>query len=336
MVEEEKPFELPKLNHRKRKWKPLTNEFQAYSSTQSPSSSGLNVGSKLLKLGAKEYSLRPFRSNETVPSISITSLPNEVLSHIILHLNAKDIGRLAATCSRFNAVISQSHIWRSLCKNHFPMWNGMLRARAPASQSSAENWKRQYSINHTKGIFYQLLGGASSKRKTPNPALNMSSAFGFKKLCCSRDHVFALDLANCLHVYRWEREVITNEYVYRRVDWHREFAKHVIDVTSDPRYDNNHRRYVYVLTQSEAMRSRRHLPNTRSTTTASSGWDIDGNPIAGDKIDVFDERSCRRVFNMTFDPEMRFVSMKLTTITPHQKTLFILTDAGKASGIVFG
>ena len=55
----------------------------------------------------------------------------------------------------------------------------------------------------------------------------------------------------------------------------------------------------------------------------------DGVPISGDKIDVFDERSCRRVFNMTFDPEMKFVSMKLTSVTSQQKTLYILTDAGK-------
>lgn len=54
-----------------------------------------------------------------------------------------------------------------------------------------------------------------------------------------------------------------------------------------------------------------------------------GVPCAGDKIDVFDERSCRRVFNMTFDPEMRFTSIKLTSAESQQKTLFMLTDAGK-------
>ena len=54
-------------------------------------------------------------------------------------------------------------------------------------------------------------------------------------------------------------------------------------------------------------------------------------PFSGDKIDVFDERTCRRVFNMTFDPEMRFISMRLATITSHQKTLYILTDSGKVS-----
>ena len=34
---------------------------------------------------------------------------------------------------------------------------------------------------------------------------------------------------------------------------------------------------------------------------------------------------------MTFDPEMRFVSMKLTSATPNQKTLYILTDSGKVN-----
>jgi F-box protein 24 len=121
------------------------------------------------------------------------------------------------------------------------------------------------------------------------------------------------------------------DFLYKRVNWHSDFAKHVIDITSDPRYDNVHRRYVYVLTQSEGMRNRRTQHNTRSSSASNlnKGWNEDGYPIAGDKIDVFDERSCRRVFNMTFDPEMRFVSMKLTSVATNQKTLYILTDLGK-------
>ena len=34
---------------------------------------------------------------------------------------------------------------------------------------------------------------------------------------------------------------------------------------------------------------------------------------------------------MTFDPEMRFIAMKLTSSSPYQKTLYILTDTGKVS-----
>uniref|UniRef100_H2ZKP7 Uncharacterized protein n=1 Tax=Ciona savignyi TaxID=51511 RepID=H2ZKP7_CIOSA len=183
-------------------------------------------------------------------------------------------------------------------------------------------------MHHTKGIKYQLLGSSGSKRRTQCAIIDNKSCYGYKKLCTSRDHVFALDMACCLHVYRWEREAITNEFVYRRADWHTEFAHNVVDVTTDPRYDNNLRRYVYVLTQSERMRSRRSQPNTRSTPGIQSGCN-ENLPMAGDKIDVFDERTCRRVFNMTFDPEMRFVSMKLTSVTSQQKTLYILTDAGK-------
>nr|XP_002123036.3 F-box only protein 24-like isoform X1 [Ciona intestinalis]XP_026695010.1 F-box only protein 24-like isoform X2 [Ciona intestinalis] len=312
---------------RKRKWRPIPDDAVQTSTADS----GTFSRTKQIKIDPKK--LRPStlaaRKSENADfnlGSLILQLPNEILGHIILHLKPRDIGRLASTCTRFHSVIDQNHLWMLLTRNHYPGW----RTRSPGSElfaASIEKWKREYAVHYTKGIRYQLLGSSGTKRRTQCSITDNKSCYGYKKLCCSRDHVFALDLASCLHVYRsrWEREPITNEFVYRRADWHIEFAQNVVDVTTDPRYDNNLRRYVYVLTQSDRMKSRRSQPNTRSSPSGSVG----DNPIAGDKIDVFDERTCRRVFNMTFDPEMRFVSMKLTSVTSQQKTLYILTDAGK-------
>lgn len=324
---------LKKTQDRKRKWKPVTSETSKKRLENNLTNTGNFVvpGGKYPKVGKRDNSLiHPRHSSHNHHRVSFLNLPNELLGQIILYLRGSDIGSFAATCVRFNEVINQAHIWRSLCRLHFAYWNNRSRpGREKNSPLYGASWKRQYIINHTKSVRYQLLGSGATKRRPPSQILDTSTAYGFKKLSCSRDHVFALDLASYLHVYRWEREPITNEYVYRRIDWHQDFARHVIDVTTDPRYDNSHRRYVYVLTQSEAMRGRRGQPFTRSASSANSGWDSKGNSIAGDKIDVFDERTCRRVFNMTFDPEMRFIAMKLTSMSPHQKTLYILTDTGK-------
>nr|XP_039251419.1 F-box only protein 24-like isoform X1 [Styela clava] len=281
-------------------------------------------------------------TTNTDDSVSpMLTLPNELLAHLVQYLKPKEIGGLSCTCRRICSIIGENFVWRNLSRSTFPVWNdrtyGITADDSNTSTSTSNNvkpyvgncWKRQYVLNSTKALYYQSLG--SSRGKNINKVMDTPSAYGFKKMCCSRDHVFALDFSGILHVYRsrWERDPVTNEFTYKRASWHREFSKHVVDVTTDPRYDNTHRRYVYVLSQSNGMLNKRSHPNTRSSNQVQDGWNKYGVPSSGDKIDVFDERSCRRVFNMTFDPEMRFTSMKLTSAESQQKTLFMLTDAGK-------
>jgi len=291
---------------RKRKWK---TSMPIESLTKRTTYSSFD--SKIKKLG------------RTTEEINILNLPNEILNKVLMYLEAKEIGRAAATCHHLNNIVNENLFWKKIFNAKFSKFS----STNDAITSYRGSWKRQFGINYTKCISYQLIGNAR-KVSILGKIKDISSAFGLKKLCSSRDHVFVLDLANCLHVYRSrvERLPASHDHIFKKVEWHKDFATNVVDVTSDPRYDNNHRRYVYVLTQSEAMRNRR---SQRNSNLINFGRNSIGEITSGDKIDVFDERTCRRVFNMTFDPEMRFVSMKLTSATPNQKTLYILTDSGK-------
>jgi len=286
-----------------------------------------SISSQTNKFGASQtitnFSSKSIKLNEkTQIKFEILDLPEEILSKIASFLDAKAIGNLSASCHTFNYIVNENLFWKYLFKNKFLHWN-----KHPTNFLHKGNWKRQYAVNHTKSIQYQMIGSGAAKRAA-SLISEVSTAYGIKKICCSRDHVFALDMASSLHVFKskFNRfEAVTAEQTFEKVEWHKEFARYVVDVTTDPRSDNHYRRYVYVLTQSESMRK-------RLQSQALTG--LDGNklvdiPFSGDKIDVFDERTCRRVFNMTFDPEMRFISMRLATITSHQKTLYILTDSGK-------
>lgn len=310
---------------RKRKWKAAPNL-----TFESLSPSTLNdFQSKMKRLNNRSSAeeMMDYLEEFDVEK-QLLHLPNEILSKIAMYLDITAIGRITSTCQRFHSIVDENLFWKKIFKLTYPQWD-----KTALRLAHSDNWKRQVGLNHTKGIFYRVLGSGTNKAATRHLAKisDTAAAFGLKKLCCTRNHVFVLDFASCLHVYRsrFERVPGVNDYVYKKVEWHKEFAQNVIDMTTDPRYDSSHRRYVYVLTQSEGMRNRRDQVVIGSNDQPSVGFNKQGWPISGDKIDVFDERTCRRVFNMTFDPEMRFVSMKLTSFSSQQKTLYIVTDNGK-------
>ena len=46
-----------------------------------------------------------------------------------------------------------------------------------------------------------MIGSGAAKRAA-SLISEVSTAYGIKKICCSRDHVFALDMASSLHVFK--------------------------------------------------------------------------------------------------------------------------------------
>lgn len=56
-------------------------------------------------------------------------------------------------------------------------------------------------IADTKALWYQCFG-SGHRGKITSQVTDISTSYGFKKICCSRDHIFALDFAGILHVFR--------------------------------------------------------------------------------------------------------------------------------------
>ena len=87
----------------------------------------------------------------------------------------------------------------------------------------------------------------------------------------------SLYISTCNKSEKWNQTVIISIYTTLVVVLLRMFNRIIVNfecyfqqVTTDPRYDNTHRRYVYVLTQSQAMRDRRDQPLTRSSSSSTS------------------------------------------------------------------
>lgn len=120
----------------------------------------------------------------------------------------------------------------------------------------------------------------------------------------------------------------------------------VVDAATDTRRDPDTRKYLYVLSQSQSLRDlydnwmdpghfyhftiwdpKHSTYNATKVEINKKTWAEDGYPMAGDRIDVYDEtEDGRRIFNMSFDMDMRFTQIRLSRSDENADSIYRARD----------
>jgi len=157
---------------------------------------------------------------------------------------------------------------------------------------------------------------------------------GLRKICFANNSIFALDMQGFL--YSWEEEE----------NWKETGLSNIVDISTDSFDDRNDRKTLFVLSQSESLRTLKpNLKTFMSNRSYSRGrerifdkwfqnrglifWYYNGAPKAGDHVDVYRVNEfgrLRRVFKMSFQQNHKFLSISVSNRDRYESSRHSLSE----------
>ncbi|KAJ8008025.1 hypothetical protein DPEC_G00100450 [Dallia pectoralis] len=223
----------------------------------------------------------------------------EILSRVSVH----DVIAFGATCSTFYQLSLSPSLWRRLCHRQA---TGVQLSATPST-----DWRRTAILKYSQGLQMHCLAGAGSRtrRWCSHNALAASlarvppSALGYMRLAITRDRVLVFDSQGTVFLLG---DTAVAPSPRNPVIWS-VLCRNAKDFAVDPR-SNTFCQYIYVLVGRVAARP-------------------PGGPLC-DCVEVFQQDTGNRVFQMTFHPSMTFAQLRLTG-SQVKRVLLLLTDTGK-------
>ncbi|XP_063042854.1 F-box only protein 24-like [Engraulis encrasicolus] len=281
---------------------------------------------------SQEQSVEQF---EEYPSISIDSLPPELVEEILSWVSARDVISFGATCTAFYQLSLSSILWKNLYQHKA---SGRLPVTDGSGAGNSVNWKRMAIFKYTQSLYLQRLSGGGANRgsfswnrsgggQLVSRAVVPPTALGFLRAQPTRDHLLLWDQQRTLFMLR--NGVMTTQrgqLAWRRAARYSVLCHNAKDFAVDPRPDVSHRGYVYVLVN--RMDS---LP-APNAAAGPSGAIVPMPPPPQaqrcDCVEVYQQDNGLRVFRMTFHFSLTFTQIRLTG-SEFNRTLLLLTDTGK-------
>ncbi|KAL7875899.1 hypothetical protein AOLI_G00108620 [Acnodon oligacanthus] len=260
----------------------------------------------------RRRTVSPPRQN---PTVSILSLPPEVLENILFRLSVPDVVSFGATCHYFHKLSLSQAVWKNLYFEN-------LKGPAP-SRNDETNWRRLTILRMSQGLVLQRLRSASGRGKAPlqhlrsrqlslSMSFNAPMALGFRRVVPILDHTVLLDYKGTLFVLFTPR---------RNVMWRRPLVYTILrndakDFAVDPRCNLIYRQYIYVLVSREVC----GIPPGCIGPPAPR--------IMCDCVEVFQWDTHKMIFRMTFHFSLNFTQLRLCG-PENKRTVLLLTDTGK-------
>jgi len=267
---------------------------------------------------------------------NLLDLPHEMISKIT-NIQFSDRDRLEfSLCNKSIRQLLCKDEWKleyfNVIKNIKQMdlsetEHDMLNKLALINISQRE-WYKRNSLLRTKNNV------SLHKSKQTTKAINDlydHRIFGIKKMIVCVNTIYVLSYNNVLWSMSSRKDDIDNYELHNmdtsfmddetrnecKILW-KVFKKSVVDATTDTRREPKERRYLYVLSQSDELKNiyQQHVNNIESNIKNRheknlKTWSPEGFALAGDRIDVYDENNGNRIFNMSFDVDMRFTCIRL-------------------------
>ncbi|KAL6490732.1 hypothetical protein MHYP_G00010770 [Metynnis hypsauchen] len=242
-------------------------------------------------------------------TVSILSLPPEVLENILCRLSVRDVVSFGSTCHYFHQLSLSQAVWKNLYLENF-------KGPAP-SRNDETNWRRLTILRMSQGLVIQRLRSAPGRGKAPlhhlrsqqltlPTSFNTPMALGFRRVVPILEHTVLWDYKGTLFVLFTPR---------RNAMWRRPLAYTILcndakDFAVDPRSNLIYRQYIYVLVSREVC----GIPPAPR--------------IMYDCVEVFQWDTLKMVFSMTFHFSLNFTQLRLCG-PENKRTILLLTDTGK-------
>ncbi|KAL7880348.1 hypothetical protein SRHO_G00026020 [Serrasalmus rhombeus] len=248
------------------------------------------------------------------PTVSILSLPPEVLENILFRLSVPDIVSFGSTCHYFHKLSLSQAVWKNL-------YFGNLKGPAP-SRNDETNWRRLTILRMSQGLVLQRLRSASGRGKAPSHhlrsrklALTMSfnapMALGFRRVVPTLGYTVLWDYKGTVFVLFPPR---------RNVMWRRPLAYTILcndakDFAVDPCSNLTYQQHIYVLVSREVC----GIPSGCMGPPAPR--------TVCDCVEVFQSDTHKMVFRMTFHFSLNFTQLRLCG-PGNKRTILLLTADG--------